>query len=278
VASFGVLMIGTHNLFDKIVPKDFGAAGWLWSILHSGGRAFTWEFETRSISFDAGYPLIPWIGVIAAGYGFGAFFLLERSERRRWFLAIGVSLTLAFIVLRGMNEYGDRSSWSPPNDTDAQAWANQMQSMHRPVPPRQMSDTEFTICSFLNCTKYPPSLLYLLMTLGPAITALAFFDRDLGPIGRFFVVFGRVPLFYYLLHLPLIHGLMVLFDYLRYHRSPYEGESFWGMDPTKLPADYGYSLPIVYLVWIGVVLLLYPVCRWYGDFKRRHRSVWLSYL
>jgi hypothetical protein len=116
------------------------------------------------------------------------------------------------------------------------------------------------------------------MTLGPAIATLALFDRETGPVGRFFVVFGRVPLFYYLLHLPLIHGLMVLCDLLRYHRSPYEGESFWGMDPVKLPAGYGYSLPIVYLVWIGVVLMLYPVCRWYADYKRRHRSAWLSYL
>ena len=215
---------------------------------------------------------------MAAGYGFGSFFLLEQVERRRWFLAIGLSLTLAFIVLRGMNGYGDSRPWSPPNTPDAQAWNNQMESMKRPVPPRQMLDTEFTICSFLNCSKYPPSLLYLLMTLGPAITFLGIFDRDVGPIGRFFVVFGRVPLFYYLLHLPLIHGLMLLCDLIRYDRPPYEGESFWGMDPAKLPPGYGYSLPVVYLVWIGVVLFLYPLCRWYADLKRRHRSAWLSYL
>ena len=100
-----------------------------------------------------------------------------------------------------------------------------MEARGQPVPPRQMSDTEFTVCSFLNCTKYPPSLLYLLMTLGPAIAALAIFDRDLGPVGRFFVVFGRVPLFYYLLHLPLIHGLLILTDYVRYGFSPYLSQS-----------------------------------------------------
>jgi uncharacterized membrane protein len=274
ITLFGVLMICVHNLFDTYTPDDFRPVGWLWSILHSGGLVF----KTEKMSFAAGYPLVPWIGVMAAGYGFGTFFLMERAERRRWFWAIGLALTLAFIVLRGMNSYGDGRTWSPPNDTDAQAWSKQMESMNRPVPPRQMSDAEFSICSFLNCSKYPPSLLYLLMTLGPAIAALAVFDRELGPLGRFFVVFGRVPLFYYLLHLPLIHGLMLLCDVVRYHRPPYWGESFWGMDPAKLPPGYGYSLPIVYLVWIAVVLLLYPLCRWYADYKRRHRSIWLSYL
>jgi uncharacterized membrane protein len=278
VALFGVVMIATHNLFDRLTPDDFGRMGWLWSILHAGGLAFRGQIGTRTVSFAAGYPLIPWIGVMAAGYGFGTFFLFERPERRRCFIAIGLTLTLAFIVLRGMNGYGDRSHWSPPNETDAENWKAQMESRGFSVPPRQMSDAEFTISSFLNCTKYPPSLLYLLMTLGPAIFALALFDRELGPIGRFFVVFGRVPLFYYLLHLPLIHGLMLLCDWLRYGTPPYWGESFWGMDPGKLPPGYGYSLPVVYLVWIGVVLILYLPCRWYGDFKRRHRSAWLSYL
>lgn len=267
VALFGLVMICGHNLFDDLTPNEFGAMGWLWSILHSGGLVF----RTEKMSFVAAYPLIPWIGVMAAGYGFGSFFLLERSERRRYFLIIGLALTIGFVVLRGLNQYGDSRKWSAPNEADAQRFGAHM-------PPRQMSDAEFKICSFLNCSKYPPSLLYLLMTLGPAIAALAVFDRDPGPVGRFFVVFGRVPLFYYLLHLPLIHGLMVLCDFLRYDRSPYEGESFWGMDPAKLPPGYGYSLPIVYLVWIGVVLLLYPLCRWYGGFKRRHRSAWLSYL
>jgi hypothetical protein len=226
----------------------------------------------------AAYPLIPWIGVMAAGYGFGTFFLLERPERRRWFLVIGISLTLAFVVIRSSRGYGDRDKWPVANEKGEQAWRQQIESMHRPVPPRQMSDAEFAVSSFLNCTKYPPSLLYLLMTLGPAIASLAFFDREPGPVGRFFIVFGRVPLFYYLLHLPLIHALMVLCDLLRYDKSPYADESFWGMDPAKLPPGYGYGLPIVYLVWIAVVLMLYPLCKWYGDFKRRHRSAWLSYL
>jgi uncharacterized membrane protein len=309
ITVFGVVMICVHNLFDKVTPDYFGSLGWLWSILHAGGMAFEKQFgvhpdlgaevvglgaspfgsgsfssiaslvatKPTTIAFGAGYPLIPWIGVMAAGYGFGQFFRLEPQVRRRWFWMIGLSLTVAFIVLRASNTYGDRSPWSAPNERDAQIWEQQMEVRHQPVPPRQMSDTQFTICSFLNCTKYPPSLLYLLMTLGPAIAALALFEGGLGSVGRFFVVFGRVPLFYYLLHLPLIHGLLILSDFVRYGFSPYLSEACFA-DPKNRPSDYGYSLPVVYLIWIGVVLLLYPICRWYADFKRRHRSAWLSYL
>jgi uncharacterized membrane protein len=275
VAFFGLVMICVHNCFDDVTAQNWGSLGWLWTILHAGGMVF----KKENMSFGVGYPLIPWIGVMAVGYGFGTFYLLERAERRRWFWVIGLSLTLAFVVLRASRGYGDRNQWPLANEADQQAWQQPLEKMHRPVPPRQMSDTEFAICSFLNCTKYPPSLLYLLMTLGPAVIALALFDREkTGPVGRFFLVYGRVPLFYYVLHLPLIHGLMVLGDVIRYRGTPFEGETFWGMDPVKLPPGYGCSLPIVYLVWIGVVLLLYFPCRWYAEFKRRHRSVWLSYL
>src|SRR5713226_2977242 len=273
ITVFGVVMICVHNLFDKVTPDYFGNFGWLWSILHAGGLVF----QTENMAFGAGYPLIPWIGVMAAGYGFGQFFLLEPQVRLRWFWVIGLSLTVAFVLLRASNTYGDRNPWSPPNEQGAQQWEKDMEARRQPVPPRQMSDAEFTICSFLNCWKYPPSLLYLLMTLGPAITALAIFEGGLGPVGRFFVVFGRVPLFYYLLHLPLIHGLLILTDFVRYGFSPYLSEACFA-DPKNRPLDYGYSLPIVYLIWIAVVLMLYPVCRWYADFKRRHRSAWLSYL
>jgi hypothetical protein len=135
-----------------------------------------------------------------------------------------------------------------------------------------------TVFSFVNCNKYPPSLLFLLMTLGPTITALGLCDRDWGYVGRFFITFGRVPLFYYLLHIPLIHGLMVGLDYLRYGWSPYASISPWIVKPEEFPADYGYPLWVVYLVWIGVVLLLYPLCWWFAALKRRHKSAWLSYL
>src|SRR5438309_10735745 len=118
--------------------------------------------------------------------------------------------------------------------------------------------------SFLNCHKYPPSLLFLLMTLGPGIIALAVFDRGQGALGRFFITFGRVPLFYYFLHIPLIHGLMVAADYVRFGSSPYATEAPWTIGSKKLPEGCGYDPWVVYLVWIGVVLLLYPLCRWFA--------------
>ena len=135
-----------------------------------------------------------------------------------------------------------------------------------------------SVCSFLNCTKYPPSLLYLMMTLGPAILALGIFDRPLGLAAKPFVTFGRVPLFFYLLHVPLIHGGAVLCDYLRFGWSPQATAGPWDVKPEKVPAAYGVSLPVVYLLWVAVVLLLYPACRWFAGVKRRNRAGWLSYL
>jgi hypothetical protein len=207
---------------------------------------------------------------MAAGYGLGAMFLLERSVRRPQLIALGLALTVLFVVIRFGNAYGDPKPSGPPDQpapetgTVAGPWAQQ--------------DTWWsTAFSFVNCQKYPPSLLYVLMTLGPAITALGLFDRPAGVVGRFFVTYGRVPLFYYLLHIPLIHGLMILGDYHRFGASPFANKGPWPPHTDYAPG-YGYDLPVVYLVWIGVILLLYPVCRWYGALKARHRDGILSYL
>ena len=252
VTTLGIVMIACHNLFDYIEPESWGSLGWLWKILHSGGIIV----PADGYRFAAGYPLIPWIGVMAAGYGFGALLLREPIERRKWLLGLGALLTALFILLRAINVYGDPDSWSG------------------------QKNALFTMFSFLNCHKYPPSLLYLLMTLGPALLALAVLDRRTPRWLKPVLVFGRVPLFYYLLHLPLIHGLAVLASYVQYGQgnwwfaNPPEGPSA----PSLRPSDYGYSLPIVYLVWLGVLLALYPVCRWFAEVKRRRRDPWLSYL
>src|SRR5262249_22652932 len=136
----------------------------------------------------------------------------------------------------------------------------------------------FTFFSFINCTKYPPSLLFVLMTLGPAIVALALFDRPAGPVGRVFVTFGRVPLFYYLLHLPVIHLVALGFAFARYGEVAFMFQNVAFAGPGQLPAGYGYGLPGVYLVWVSVVVLLYPVCRWFARLKSRQRAGWLRYL
>jgi uncharacterized membrane protein len=276
VATIGVGIVAFHNLLDTTTAEQLYVPKWLWVVLHSpGGFDVSPAFqigsvEVPSLSFGTAYCILPWLGVMAAGYGLGAMFLLERSVRRPQLIALGLALTVLFVVIRFGNAYGDPKPTGPPDQpapatgTVAGPWAQQ--------------DTWWsTAFSFVNCQKYPPSLLYVLMTLGPAITALGLFDRPAGVVGRFFVTFGRVPLFYYLLHIPLIHGLMVLGDYLRFGASPFANKGPWPSHTDYAPG-YGYDLPVVYLVWIGVILLLYPVCRWYGALKARHRDGILSYL
>jgi uncharacterized membrane protein len=260
VAVFGIAVIAYHNLLDGKSAADVHLPDWLWTILHSPGQ-FTvvsefqaGPFQIPEIKFGTAYCLLPWLGVLSAGYAFAAFYLLERTQRRKQLLGLGLALMTVFAVLRYANSYGDSRPWSV------------------------QENSLFTILSFVNCQKYPPSVLFLLMTLGPAIAALALVERTWGVLGKFFVVFGRVPLFYYLLHIPLIHGLAVAIDYGRYGYSPYWGEAPWPLRRDNLPPDYGFDLPIVYLIWIGVVLLLFPLCWWFAGVKARRREGWLSYL
>jgi uncharacterized membrane protein len=242
-------LLAGHNYFDTLPRNAFGDWNWLWKILKSGDFVKLGEHTTLA----PGYPVLPWLGVMATGYGFGTVWQLDPERRRRWLVVLGITVTSMFVLIRWINIYGDPRPW------EAQ------------------SDPWLTFLSFLNCWKYPPSLLYVLMTLGPAILLLAWFDR--GPPGRLsrpLVVFGRVPLFYYLLHLPLIHGLAVLAGFV-------DG---WGLlqikafchHPSYFPFGSGYNLIVVYLVWILVLLLLYPPCVWFADLKRRRSDWWLSYL
>jgi uncharacterized membrane protein len=237
----GILTIASHNLFDGVRSDSFGLFHWLWTILHHPGR-----FEVvEGLALKVRYPLIPWVGVMAVGFGFGKLWLLERTRRRPWMLSLGVFLTLLFVFIRITNSYGDPRPWLIYQN----GW--------------------WTFFSFINLEKYPPSLLYLLATLGPAIIILALFDQFRAPgilIGPL-AVFGQVPLFFYMVHLFLIHAWSVISVYVEYGQTPVLDHS-------------GYDLPVVYLVWLAVVVMLYPVCRWFTAFKK-HRSrdhKWLSYL
>jgi uncharacterized membrane protein len=254
VAALGVALVATHNLFDGVRADSLGSFRGLWVVLVSSsftdGPLELWP----GVYFFAAYPLLPWLGVMAAGYGFGRLWLLDRGPRRRWLLGLGAGLTLLFVALRAVNRYGDPSPWS-----------------------EQLTGL-FTFLSFINCSKYPPSLLFLLMTLGPAILALALFDRRSGPLSHVFVVFGRVPLFFYVLHLPVIHLVASGLAYARYGEVGFMFQNVAFAGPGQLPAGYGYGLPVVYLVWLGVVVALYPACRWFSGLKSRQRTVWLSYL
>jgi uncharacterized membrane protein len=268
VTLVGVALVALHNLLDGVRAEHLGLPEWLWMILHQpGDNSVTsapgslWDVlhspghvpGKDDVTFGTGYCLIPWTGVMAAGYGFGALLQHPRARRRRLVFLLGAAVTLAFILLRAWNQYGDPRPWQPQS-----------------TPFR-------TFLSFLNCTKYPASLLYLLMTLGPMLLALAVFDRPLGPVGRRVVVFGRVPFFFYVIHIPLIHGAAVLCDLARFHWSPLADNGPW-FRPEDIPPDYGVGLPTVYLVWVGVVLVLYPPCRWFARLKRRRTDWWLSYV
>jgi len=239
----GVMIVG-HNLLDGIRPESLGALATLWKVLHVQGPIEYGPGRTLLVM----YPLVPWIGVMATGYALGALYTRPLEERRGAMFALGGLLTGAFVAVRTLNVYGDPDPWSA------------------------QPDALITALSFLNCQKYPPSLLFLLMTLGPSLLLLAFLERGVSRLARPLVVFGRVPLFYYIVHLLLIDVLTVGLAVARYRsRTP----ELFAQGP---PADYGYGLPVVYLVWIGVVAALYPVCRWYAAVKARSRSRWLSYL
>ena len=246
VAIFGIVMIALHNLLDGLQAQDFGGLAWLWGILH-GGYAFK---LLPGLEFRPSYALVPWVGVMAAGYGFGSLFLLAPKDRRQKLLRLGLGSSVAFVLIRATNLYGDPHPWAA------------------------QKDVLFTCFSFVNCTKYPPSLLFLLMTLGPGILLLALLDGKAWLLARPLIVFGRVPMFYYLLHLPLIHLLAVMISY------PHSQLALGSFYYTRPPPDSGYGQPlwVVYAVWILVVLLLFPACYWFARLKQRHRSVWLSYL
>jgi uncharacterized membrane protein len=254
VVVFGVALIAYHNLLDGKTAADVHLPEWLWVILHNPGQFKVFPDLLPEIKFGTAYCVLPWLGAMAAGYGFGAYFVLDRAERRKQLLGMGLALVIVFAVLRYANAYGDSRPWSV------------------------QEDALYTMFSFINCQKYPPSVLFLLMTLGPAIVALGLAEREWGVIGKFFVVFGRVPLFYYLLHIPLIHGLAVAIDYWRYGYSPYWGHAPWPLPRDTLPPGYGFDLPMVYLIWVAVVLILFPLCWWFAGVKRRSRAGWLSYL
>jgi uncharacterized membrane protein len=235
---FALVLIEGHNAFDNFTPTLFGRWADLWQVFHVQGQVWL----TDHVMLFTAYPLIPWIGVLTAGYCFGPVLRMEKAERRAWILGLGAFLTVGFFVLRAANVYGD------------------------PLPWKLQRDETFTVLSFLNCWKYPPSLCYLLMTLGPALLLLAAFEGKWGLLGAVLTVYGRVPMFYYLLHLPLILGLSILTRKL---------VPALGLDESlQLP----YELPGVYLVWLGVLTILFFPCWWYSGVKRRSKSAWLTYL
>lgn len=240
---FGSLLVLLHNLLDGIQPESFGAWNDLWYVIHVQGLIHVFGINLFVI-----YPLIPWIGVMALGYSFGSILTLPESERKGVLLRLGSVLIFAFIILRGINVYGDPRQWSSQNSVS------------------------FTLLSFLNTTKYPPSLLFLLMTIGPAILSLPYLERWKGWLADRVVVFGRVPMFYYILHIFVLHIMSGIANYPKF------GLQAFTIDPLNLPPGFGFDLWAAYAAWIAAIVILYPLCKWYAHLKKRSSHSFLGYL
>ena len=248
----GILLIAGHNLLDTIHVPGNGVPSFLWAALHEPGY-FTYGYFTIRIHF----PVLPWIGIIAIGYYLGSLYAsgYDAARRKKTLLFLGGGAIALFILLRTVNLYGDPAHWS------------------------LQKNSIFSLLSFLNVSKYPPSLLYILVTLGPALIFLALTENVRNSLTEKIQVFGRVPMFYYILHIYLIHLLAVI-------AAAVSGHDWMDMilrnraNATPELIGYGFSLATVYIIWIGLVLILYPFSKWFGRYKNNHqaRYWWLSYL
>ena len=247
-----VLFIGAHNLLDQVHVQGNGGLAFLWSVLHEPS-----VFQFGRFHIYVMYPVLPWIGILAIGYYLGSLFSTHyRPEKRmKVLILLGFVSMELFLFLRTLNFYGDSAFW-----------------MNR-------KSGSLTLLSFLNVTKYPPSLLYTLMTLGPALAFLGLVNRPLNKIGKKIIVFGRVPFFYYVVHIYVIHLAALI-------AANISGFGWFNMilsdrvnRVTELKG-FGYNLLTVYLLWILLILFMYPLCKWYSRYKKAHlqEQKWLSYM
>ena len=261
IASIGLAMVVLHNGFDGIRVMSWQGPGSpvptlaakLWIVLHQPAEFFPIFGDGSPVVFVV-YPLVPWIGVIALGYVCGAVYTLDPARRRTLLLRLGWALIAAFVVIRATNLYGDPRPWSPQRSV------------------------LFSMFSFVNTTKYPVSLLYLLMTIGPALLALAWFEsRTPSRAEQIVTRVGRVPLFFYLWQWVLAHGLAVVLS-----AAAGKGLAWYFMNPPAIfaavPADAGFDLPVVYLCWAVVLAILIPLSLWFSRVKERNPAWWLKYL
>ena len=247
VFAIGAIILFGHNMLDPIRVSGTSSLDLIWYVLHQPNTLLLGNSLVSLV-----YPVLPWFGLMAIGYGFGMFYAREYSaERRRlWLLGIGLGAVLLFLVLREFNLYGDPRPWSAQNSSI------------------------FILMSFLNTTKYPPSLHFLLMTMGPALIFLALSEKVQHGFTAPVIVFGKVPFFFYIVHLYLIHALATLTLVLSgrdWHEYTLSSERL----SSGILSDFGFRLEVVYLVWILVVMLLYPICRWYQKYKENHPQNWL---
>lgn len=248
----GILLLG-HNATDAIQLNPNQSGFVLWAFLHQSGFIQIVE----GVNIFVVYPLIPWLAIMMLGYCIGLIYEkgFDNERRLQILTRLGTGAILLFITLRFANVYGDPAPWT------------------------EQHSMMYTIMSFLNTTKYPPSLLYSLMTLGPVMLLLAMFEKyNVGSALRPFLVFGRVPLFYYILHFFLIHAISLFLFMNKTGKSLSEIDFHFNQSFGGITAEGGYSLGWAYVGWMTVVLLLYPLCKWYNQYKSTHSHWWLSYL
>ncbi len=250
ILSLGILLVAGHNLLDGVKISDNGLPAFLWALAHEFKG-----FQIGSFFVLVGYPLPPWIGVMLLGYCFGKVYEREfdAESRKKFLVRMGSLMILLFVVIRFINVYGDPFPWSVQNSA------------------------VLTFLSFINVTKYPPSLDYILVTLGPALLLLAYTEKLQGRIAQYIIALGRVPMFYYVVHLYVIHLVAVLAALATGFEFSDMIFSTWVTDSPNL-RGYGFSLGTTYLVWISIVLALFPACLWYDRYKLRNKDKWwLSY-
>jgi uncharacterized membrane protein len=252
VGATGAAIVLLHNLLDPIKPARFGRFADLWDLIHQPAMLL-YHGHPAVLAF---YPALPWFGVICLGYAFGP--VVTAHSRRRIALCLAACFLAAFALFRATHAYGD------------------------PIPFLHLATRTRTAMSFLNVMKYPPSLEYVLATFGVLLLLFTLFDtaarHNWLPRARFFLeTYGRVPFFYYVLHIYLLHTAAVIVT-LTLHGD----WRFWFgpgfIMENGAPPNWGYSLPVVYAIWIAAVLSLYPACAWFSRLKARRHDWWLSYL
>jgi uncharacterized membrane protein len=253
LAAMSIAVVALHNALDGVRAAQFGQFAAVWNILHQQG-----VFVCGGIAFVVAYPLVPWFAVMALGYCFGPVLKMPAEGRRRVLLRTGGAMSAGFIVLRAINVYGDPQPWS------------------------SQSSLPMTVLSFLRTTKYPPSLQFLLMTLGPALVALAALERTRSRLTHACNIIWRVPFFFYVVHFWLLHLVASALAWLRYGERSFafllSPLPSMGGSAKLFPPGFGYPLWAAYVVWIGVVIAMYPLCRRVAEFKRSRGSWWSSYL
>lgn len=247
ISIWAVTLILGHNFLDSISADSFGNFSFFWSFLHER-KSFTTLGNTQ---FFLIYPLIPWVGVMALGYVFGIVFTWQPKKRLSFLKKTSLFLLISFLILRGLNLYGDPKPWS------------------------QQSTFLKTLFSFFDCHKYPPSLLYLLITFSIALILLYLFERYPSAIFYPLKIFGQVPLFFYILHLWLIHITAILFALPKYG---YQAITIPYLIGSLKPETYGYDLHHIYLFCILILFILYPLCYWFNQYKAKHKFWWLKFL